>query len=153
MIVILAILASSSRTLARSLVRTLALIFRITTLGLEAANSISLDRSILRALRAYMLSLRNYSLSLPLLKTIAISLLERVHIAIALALSNILAIASLIRLISASARIRFSFGISLVLRIASGRRLVYAEQVGRELGRLIGPGPGPGLGPGLVARG
>lgn len=119
-IIILAMLVSCSRTSVRSPVRTLVLIFRITTLGLEAASSIRSDGLIPRALRAYVSSLRKHPLSLLLSKTIAMSPLGSTRVAIPLVLFGILAIALLIRLIKASIGIRFSYRVSLVLRIASG---------------------------------
>ena len=123
----LIVLVSSLQTLVRSLVRTLALTFRITTLGPKAASGIRLYRLALNALHAYILSLRNHPLSLLLSKTIAVSPLGRVHVAIALVLFSMLAAASLTRLIRASAKIRFSCRMSLVLRIALGRRLARAS--------------------------
>ena len=123
----LAVLVSSSQTSVRSLVRTLALTFRITTLGPEAASGVGSDGLAPSALRAHVSSLRNHPSSLLLSKTIAVSPLGRVRVAIALVLFGMLAAASLTRLTRAGAGIRFSCGISLVLRIASGRRLARAS--------------------------
>ena len=144
--VMLAVLANSSWTSVRSLVRTLALIFRITTLGPEATSGVGLDAPTSRALRAHVSSLRNHPSSLLLSKTIAVSPLGRVRVAIALVLFGMLTVASLMRLTRAGAGIRFSCGIFVVLRMASGRRLDCAVRVGRGPGRLVGPGPGLGAG-------
>lgn len=120
MIVMLAVRASSSRTSARSLVGTLALIFRITTFGRVAASGGGSVELAVRPLRAHKSSRWNHPSSLLLSKTMAVSLLGRRRVAMALALSIILAVASFTRLTRAGARIRCSGGISLDLRIASG---------------------------------